>query len=109
MKTRITLSVALISLLGVSAFAQDATSTPLDKYNQTVDARQAKQQQRFDNGVANGSLNAREQARLSQRLALTEKKQEKANADGQLTRHEVLSTRKTLRKNSHRLYAQKHD
>jgi len=109
MKTRITLSVALVSLLSVSAFAQDATPKALEKYNQTVDARQANQQQRYDNGVANGSLNAREQARLSKRLARSENKQLKANADGQLTRHEVQSTRKTLHKNSHRLYVQKHD
>lgn len=109
MRTQITLSLALASLLNISAFAQEAPLTPLEKYNQTVDARQAKQQQRFDNGVANGSLNAREQARLSKRLALTEQKQQRANADGKLTRHEVQSTRNTLRKNSHRLYAQKHD
>lgn len=109
MKTRITFGLALASLLNISAFAQEAPSTPLEKYNQTVDARQAQQQQRFDNGVANGSLNAHEQARLTKRLARTEQKQERVNADGKLTRHEVQSTRKLLRKNSHRLYAQSHN
>lgn len=109
MNTKFAFSIALASLLSVSALAQDATPKALEKYNQVVDARQAKQQERYDNGVANGSLNAREQARLDKRLQLTEQKQTKANADGQLTRREVVSTHKTLRKNNHRLYSQKHD
>lgn len=109
MKTKFAFSIALASLLSVSAFAQDATPKALEKYNQVVDTRQANQQQRYDNGVANGSLNVREQARLNKRLQLTEKKQIKANADGQLTRRELVSTHKTLSKNSHRLHGQKHD
>lgn len=109
MKTKIAFSIALASLISVSAFAQDATPKALEKYNQVVDTRQAKQQERYDSGVANGSLNANEQARLDKRLQVTEQKQLKANADGQLTRHEVMSTHKTLRKNNHRLHVQKHD
>lgn len=109
MKTSIFLTFALASLISVSAFAQNATPKRLDVYNKRVDARQAHQQERYDNGVANGSLNAREQARLGARLQVTENKQIAANADGRLTRHEVQSTHKTLHKNSHRLAVQKHD
>jgi len=109
MKTIFALGMTLSSLISVGVFAQDATPKALEKYNQAVDTRQARQQERYDKGVANGSLNAREQARLNQRLQLTEQKQIKANADGQLTPRELASTQKTLRKNSHRLHGQKHD
>ena len=109
MKTKFAFCMTLASLISVSAFAQDATPKALEKYNQVVDTRQAKQQERYDNGVANGSLNALEQARLGKRLQVTEQKQVMANADGQLTRQEVISTHKTLRKNNHRLQVQKHD
>lgn len=112
MKTSVSRTLALIglsSLLSLSVLAQDSTHKGLDVYNKTVDTRQAKQQERYDQGVANGSLNAREQARLGARLQVSEKKQEKANADGQLTRQEVASSHRTLHKNNRRLAAQKHD
>jgi len=71
MKTKFAFSIALASLICVSAFAQNATPKALEKYNQVVDAQQAKQQERYDKGVANGSLNASEQARLDKRLQVT--------------------------------------
>jgi hypothetical protein len=53
-----------------------------------VDRRQARQEQRIDQGIASGSLSASEAARLDKQQDRIDALENKAKADGTLTRRE---------------------
>ena len=103
----LTLAAASLALIGASAFAQapagDPTATP------KVDQRQARQQQRIDKGVADGSLTPREAARLQrgqQRVAAAESQ---AKSDGVVTKKERAGLHHMQDKQSRKIARQKHD
>jgi hypothetical protein len=93
-------------VLAVAAQAQTAapgTNTP------KVDKRDARQDQRVEQGQASGSLNARETKRLDRRDAAQDKAADKAAADGTVTAREREALRKAERRTSRATYRQKHD
>lgn len=53
-----------------------------------IDNREAKQEQRIDQGIRSGALTPKEEARLDAGQAKVEKMEEKAKADGTVTKHE---------------------
>lgn len=94
--------LAAIALsLPVLAFAQ--ANTP------RVDQRQANQEQRIDQGVASGSLTQREANRLERGQQRVDNMENRAKADGVVTRQERVRLHQAQDVQSRRIYAQKHD
>jgi len=96
-KTAAVLAIALPTL----AFAQ--ANTP------RVDQRQANQEQRIDQGVASGSLTQREANRLEGGQQHVDNMENRAKADGVVTRGERARLHQAQDAQSARIYRQKHD
>lgn len=96
-KTLAFLAIALPTL----AFAQ--ANTP------RVDQRQANQEQRIDQGVASGSLTQREANRLERGQQHVDNMENRAKADGVVTRAERARLHQAQDVQSARIYRQKHD
>jgi hypothetical protein len=97
-----TLVAAVLSFGAVGASAQSA-ETP------RIDARQAKQEQRIDQGIASGELNKREAHRLNRQQNVIDKAENKAKADGVVTAKERKALTRAQNSTSKRIYRQKHD
>lgn len=96
-KTVAFLAVALPTL----AFAQ--ANTP------RVDQRQANQEQRIDQGIASGSLTQREANRLERGQQHVDNMENRAKADGVVTRAERARLHQAQDVQSARIHRQKHD
>jgi hypothetical protein len=86
-----------------------AASSGLVLGQDRIDARQARQQERIDKGVASGQLNEKEAARMQKGQARTQKMEDKARADGVVTKREAAKIERMQDKQSARIYSQKHD
>lgn len=95
----------LISLISAAAavpvYAQTATPG--------ADARQERQQQRIDQGVASGELNQREAARLERQQGRIEADKEAAKADGVVTKQERAKLNREQNRASRNIAREKHD
>ncbi len=100
MSTRHTLFAAF-ALVPLLAFAQ--ADTP------RVDQRQANQERRIDQGVASGSLTAREANRLERGQQRVDNIEQRAKADGVVTRQERVRLHQAQDVQSRRIAEQKHD
>lgn len=69
---------ALLGLMATAAFAQTNTTN--------IDAREANQQQRIQQGVASGQLNAREANRLERKEGTIARAEDHAKTDGKVTK-----------------------
>ena len=103
---------ALISALMLAAsgaaFAQ--TAVPLEPTaTPRIDQRIQNQQQRIDQGVASGQLNAKETNRLDKREAKLVANTAAAKADGTVTTKERRHLKRQADRNSHAIHKQKHD
>jgi hypothetical protein len=74
-----------------------------------VDARQDHQSQRIGQGVASGELTAREAVRLEHGQRRVEHAEQRALADGVVTRREQFRLHDLQQAESRRIYVQKHD
>ncbi len=74
-----------------------------------VDARQERQDDRIDQGVASGELNRREEARLEAQQGRIENKEDRAKADGVVTARERASLHRSENRASRNIRRQKHD
>lgn len=92
---------AIALALPVLAFAQ--ANTP------RVDQRQANQEQRIDQGVASGSLTQREANRLERGQRRVDNMENRAKADGVVTRQERARLHHAQDHQGDRIYRQKHD
>jgi hypothetical protein len=101
MFTRIFFAAMTMTALAAPVWAQ--TNTP------GVDARQERQQQRIDQGVASGELNQREAARLNRQQDRIEKMEERAKADGVVTKGERRALHNAQDRASRNIARQKHD
>jgi hypothetical protein len=100
MKTIKTIALLAIALPTL-AFAQ--ANTP------RVDQRQANQEQRIDQGVASGSLTQREANRLERGQQHVDNMENRAKADGVVTRGERARLHQAQDAQSARIHRQKHD
>lgn len=100
MNSRHTL-IALLTLLPALAFAQ--ANTP------RVDQRQANQERRIEQGVASGSLTEREANRLEHGQQRVDRIEDRAKADGVVTRQERLRLHQAQEVQGRRIAVQKHD
>jgi hypothetical protein len=107
MKTKLiatTIATALVAIISAHAYAQ--TPTPVAP---RADAREVKQQQRIDQGVASGQLNANETRKLENGQARVDATEARAKADGKVTRKERAKLEVMQDKQSRKIYRQKHD
>lgn len=104
------LSALIVSALlcSGSVWAQSAT-TPTERMEHRIDARQARQEQRIDQGVQNGQLTRRESARLSHQQAHIDRVEDRALADGSLNRREARHMEKMQDRAKRDIRRQKHD
>ena len=76
---------AVFSITAITlAFATSSYAVDTPK----IDSREAKQEQRIDQGIRSGALTPKEEAKLDAGQAKIEKMEEKAKADGTVTKHE---------------------
>ena len=100
MKTKALVTVLALTMAGLS-MAQTATPN--------LDKREANQQQRIDQGVASGQLNAKETNRLQKREAKLAADEAAAKADGTVTRAERRKLQREAHRDSKAIRQQKHD
>lgn len=103
-----TLLAVLVLAAGGTAFAQapapkDPLATP------RIDAREANQEKRIQQGVASGQLTPREAGRLEKGEARIEKAEARAKADGVVTGKERQHLEKMENKESKAIRREKHD
>lgn len=91
-----------LAAAALGAFAQ----TP---FEQRVDNRQARQQQRIANGIDSGQLTAREAGRLERQQAGVARMESRFEADGSLSRREALRLENRQDRTSRHIAWQKHD
>jgi uncharacterized membrane protein YebE (DUF533 family) len=96
-----TLFVTIAAFSASTAVAQ--TSTP------GIDARQATQEQRIQQGVASGQLTAKETYKLERGQARVQQLESNAKADGVVTPAERARIQGAQNVQSQRIYKQKHD
>ncbi len=101
MTTRIVMASMMTALLAAPVWAQTATPG--------VDTRQERQQQRIDQGVASGELNQREAARLNRQQDRIGKMEERAKADGVVTKGERRAIHNAQDRASRNIAREKHD
>ena len=95
--------------IAVSAQAQTSTPSPGERFEQRVDKREARQQQRISNGIASGQLTPREAARLTRQQVGVERAEAHAEADGKISRAEAYRLEKRQDATSRHIRRQKHD
>jgi hypothetical protein len=106
------LAVALVALAASTAsMATEAgmPTTPSQAFEQQVDNRQGRQEQRIEQGVANGSLTRREARRLGKEQAGVVRAENRAEADGRVTRREAARLERRQDAASRHIYRHKHD
>jgi len=105
MKIRTPLAAIALSAIAFGAFAQASgpAATP------RVDARQAKQEQRVDQGIATGQLNKRETKKLQAEQNRIDRSEDRAKADGVVTKGERTHLTHMQNKTSRDIHRQKHD
>ena len=102
MRFTLTAAIALLSLAALGA-AQAATDTL------RVDARQARQEARIANGVANGSLSRPEARHLQHQQRHIRQAERQAKADGTVTAAERQQLARLQHHASRSIHRQKHD
>ena len=98
----ITVLLSVNVLTATQAFAQTVPGA-------TIDQRQAKQQGRIAQGVTSGQLTPREATRLQQREGNVQRIEDRAKADGTVTKKEAGAIAKKQNSVSQAIYRQKHD
>lgn len=101
-KTLIALAAAVLSLSAFATAAADA-ETP------RIDQRQAKQEQRIDQGIASGELTKPEARRMHRQHNRIDRAENQAKADGVVTAQERKTLTKAQNRSSRHIYKQKHD
>jgi hypothetical protein len=107
MKMR-TLSLTLAAA-GATLSLTAATPALAETYEQIIDRRQDRQEDRIDQGIRSGELNRREAARLERGQAHVNRLENRALADGSISRGEFRRIEQAQNEQSRRIYRQKHD
>ena len=90
-------------ILGFSRMAYAQAETPV------IDQRQANQEKRIDQGIASGQLNEREANRLNKQQEHINKMEDKAKADGVVTKGERARIDRAKDCASRHIAREKHD
>lgn len=108
MKSFQLIAAAVLTLAGAAASAQTAASAA-GANTPRIDHRQARQEQRIDQGIASGELTQREAKRLEHQQAAINQAEDKAKADGSVTAKERKRLTHAQNHASRNIYRQKHD
>jgi len=105
MKLRILATTTVLSVFALGAFAQTSgpAATP------RIDARQANQEKRIDQGIASGELTKRETKKLEAEQTRIDRVEDRAKADGTVTKKERKHLTHMQNKASADIARQKHD
>ena len=95
--------ISSLMVFGFAAAMNAQTATP------KIDAREAKQQERIENGVKTGELNKRETRRLEKQEGHIQNAEAKAKSDGVVTPEERAKLKHMENKTSRHIKNQKHD
>lgn len=109
MKKLSTLAAAVLAFANFAATAQDGAASAPGTHTPRIDARQAKQEKRVDQGIASGELTKREARRMNRQQAAVNKAEDKAKADGTVTAQERRRLTKAQNQTSRNIHRQKHD
>lgn len=101
MRRRILFAISAVIVTTASVYAQAETPG--------IDQRQANQEQRIDQGIGSGQLNQREADRLNKQQAHINKMEDKAKADGVVTKKERARIHAAQDRASKNIYREKHD
>jgi len=96
------IAITAAAILSLPAYAQ-TQSTP------RIDQRQANQAQRIEQGKHSGALNEKEAARLEKGQARVQRMEDKAAADGKITKKERRRIEHAQDVQSKKIYREKHD
>jgi hypothetical protein len=107
--TRTATALAAVALALASAGASAQTQTQTQTGTPRVDTRQANQDARIDQGVASGALTAPETRRLEQGQVRFARIEDRAKADGVVTRQERVRLHPAQDVEGRRIFGQKHD
>ena len=113
-RTFIALSVTSIAtLFSAATFAQTAAPTPVPTNSEArqarIDARQANQQKRIDQGKASGQLTDKEAGNLQKREDRINKMEANAQKDGKIGPREARRIQRAENKASRKIYNKKHN
>jgi len=100
------MKTALLTLIAIASLAAAAQAGVRDP---RINARQANQERRIEEGIATGQLTAREARILEWREARFRHLEYRLKADGSLTPEERLRLQRDLNQLSREIYQQKHD
>jgi hypothetical protein len=109
MKNLSTVAAAVLAFATFAAAAQDGAASAPGTNTPRIDARQARQEQRIDQGVASGELTRREARRMNRQQAAVNKAEDQAKADGTVTAQERRRLTKAQNATSRHIQRQKHD
>ena len=106
-----TLATATLAWFAAGAFAQTAAPAPATAPGATpkVDVRQAKQEGRIEKGMATGQLTTTETKRLEAQQTHINKVEDKAKADGTVSKEEKARLAHLQHKANRDIKRQKHD
>jgi uncharacterized membrane protein YebE (DUF533 family) len=97
------IAALIVSALPALALAQATPTTP------NIDKREARQEQRIQQGAKSGELTPREAARLEKGQARVQRMETKAKSDGTVTAQERKRIQREQSQQSKRIARQKHD
>jgi hypothetical protein len=86
-----------------------ATSAPVLAGTPVIDQRQANQEHRIEQGVQSGELTHKEAVRLEAQQYRIDKAEDRAKADGKVTRAERRQLQQKQNNASRNIHHQKHD
>ncbi|HMV05575.1 MAG TPA: hypothetical protein PKA30_08500 [Accumulibacter sp.] len=98
-----------VIVLGLASALLSAALPVSAQDSQRVDSRQANQQTRIDQGVNSGALTGREATRLERGQQRVANMENRAEADGRLTRSERQHIERAQNVQSRHIARQKHD
>jgi hypothetical protein len=104
-----TAALLMLGFTALGALAQTAASAPSPAATPGIDQRQAHQEKRIDQGVASGQLTRREAHRLDRQQNLIDRAENRAKADGVVTKQERQRLHAAQDTASQRIARQKHD
>ena len=109
MKNLSNVAAAVLAFATFAAAAQDGAASAPGTNTPRIDARQARQEQRIDQGVASGELTRRETRRMNRQQAAVNKAEDQAKADGTVTAQERRRLTKAQNATSRHIQRHKHD